>query len=77
MGLTAKAKILARLASSPWPTPLHKLDIPGVSECSASARLREMAKEGLVRSVSVPGKRFTSWEIVPKDLVLPLQLKQD
>jgi len=68
----AKDKILARLASSPWPTPLHKLDIPGVSECSASARLREMQREGIVYSVPVPGKKFTAWALVPKDLVLPL-----
>ena len=70
--MKAKDKILARLASSPWPTPLHKLDIPGVSECSASARLREMQREGIVYSVPVPGKKFTAWALVPKDLVLPL-----
>lgn len=72
---TAKSKILARLAESAWPLPLHLLDIPGVSQTSASARLREMARENLVRSVPVPGNRFTAWEIATKDSTLPLSLK--
>ena len=70
--MTAKQKIMARLSSSPWPVPLHKLDIPGVSECSASARLREMARLGIVYSVPVPGTKYTAWALVPKELTLPL-----
>lgn len=73
--MTAKAKILARLSESAWPLPLHKLDLPDVSECSASARLREMQREGIVYSVPVPGSHMTAWAIVPKDLTLPLSLK--
>ena len=74
MGLTAKEKIIARLSSSPWPVPLHNLDLPDVSECSASARLREMQREGLVVSLPVPGKKYTAWILAPKDLTLPLSL---
>lgn len=38
----------------------------------SSARLREMAKDGMVRSVRIPGKKYTAWELMPKDLTLPL-----
>lgn len=71
--MTAKEKILFRLRESSIPLPIHALDISGVSQTSASARLREMARDNLVRSVPVPGKRFTAWAIVPHDLTLPLK----
>ena len=75
MGITAKQKIVARLSESARPLPIHHLDIPGVSECSASARLREMQREGLVYSVPVPGTKYTAWALIPKELALPLALK--
>lgn len=70
--MSAKDKILAFLETSERPVPLHYMILDGVSQTSASARLREMARDNLVRSVPVPGKRFTAWAIVPKELVLPL-----
>lgn len=61
--MTARDKILMRLSGASRPLALHELDIPGVSQAAASARLREMAKENLVVSFPVPGKRFTSWAL--------------
>jgi hypothetical protein len=48
------------------------LNLVGVSETAASARLRELKRAGLVVSVPVPGKRFTAWAIAPNELALPL-----
>lgn len=68
--MTARDLIVARLAQAPAPLALHELDIVGVSQTSASARLRELAREGIVQSVPVPGKRYTAWRLAPKDLTL-------
>lgn len=65
MKKTAKEKILDFLAMADGPVPIHELRIEGVSQTSASARLREMAREGLVESVPVEGKRYTAWKAVP------------
>lgn len=68
----AREKIIARLRLSPEPLAIHDLNLDGVSQTSASARLRELARDGIVQSVRVPGKRYTAWTLAPKDLVLPL-----
>jgi DNA-binding HxlR family transcriptional regulator len=64
--MTARAKILQRLALAGEPLPLHKLNLEGVSQTAASARLRELHKDGLVISVPVQGKRFTAWMLTPE-----------
>ena len=61
--MTAKEKIIMRLASVNQALPLHALDIPGVSQTAASARLREMARDGIAVSVPVVGKRYTAWTL--------------
>ena len=63
---TARTKILQRLALADLPLPLHQLDLDGVSQAAASARLRELKKEGLVVSVPVKGKKFTAWMLTPQ-----------
>ena len=63
---TARTKILQRLALADLPLPLHQLDLDGVSQAAASARLRELKKEGLVVSVPVKGKKFTAWILTPQ-----------
>lgn len=64
--MTARQKILQRLALADLPVPIHDLNLTGVSQTSASARLRELAKDGLVVSVPVKGKRFTAWMLTPQ-----------
>lgn len=59
--ITARERIIARLGESLAPVPLHLMNIDGVSQTSASARLRELAREGIVVSVPVPGHRYTAW----------------
>ena len=73
--MTAREAIILRLSESLEPLPLHALDIPMVSQTSASARLRELARIGVVESVRVPGKRFTAWRLIPRDPVLPLEIR--
>lgn len=70
--MTARSKIVARLYASPEPLPLHRLEIPGVSQTAASARLRELKRDGIVVSVPVPGAKYTAWMLTPADLTLPL-----
>lgn len=70
--MTARARIVARLYASPEPLPLHRLDIPGVSESAAGARLRELTRDGITQAVKVPGKKFLAWRLTPADLTLPL-----
>ena len=70
--IPARHLIIRRLYEANAPLPIHALDIPQVSQTSASARLREMAREGLVESDQVPGKRWTAWKLVKADLSLPL-----
>ena len=70
--MTARDLILARLRESTEALPLHALNVHGVSQTAASARLREMAREGIVQSVPVAGKRFTAWKMAQIDLSLPL-----
>jgi len=70
--MTAKELILERLAHTEIPLALHQLQIGGVSQTAASARLREMRKEGLVESVAIPGRRWTAWTLAKKGLTLPL-----
>jgi DNA-binding transcriptional regulator GbsR (MarR family) len=60
---TAAGLIIERLAGSISPLAIHELDILGVSQTSASARLRELKRVGLVESVPVKGKRYTAWKI--------------
>ena len=64
--MTARDIILNRLAHASGPVALHELDLKSVSQTSASARLREMARDGVVKSVRVPGKRFTDWILTPQ-----------
>ena len=70
--IPARQKIIARLYAAARPIPIHELGVDGVSQTSASARLRELAREGIVESVPVPGTRYTAWKLAQKDLTLPL-----
>lgn len=63
MSMTTKALILAFLGESSRPLPIHDFPIPGVSQTSISARLRELAREGKVESVPVPGRKYTAWKL--------------
>lgn len=71
--MTARDLIVKRLAQATEPLPLHALNIPMVSQTAASARLRELAREGVVQSVPVSGKRFTAWKLAGPILSLPLK----
>lgn len=70
--MKARHLIAKRLYESKVPLPLHALNIEGVSQTAASARLREMKKDGLVISVPVPGARYTAWMLTPETPSLPL-----
>ncbi len=69
--MTARELILERLAHTEIPLALHQLKLGTVSESAASARLREMKREGLVVSVPIPGRKYTAWSLAPKSDELP------
>lgn len=58
-----KQVILETLAMSDRPLALHELNITGISECSASARLREMARIGQVIGQRREGKSYKEWTV--------------
>ena len=64
--MTARTKILQRLALADLPLPIHDLNITGVSQTSASARLRELHREGLVVKYPVKGAKYDSWALKPE-----------
>ena len=69
--MKAKDAILSRLREFNRPVPVHELNVPGVSENAAATRLSEMAREGLVVGVPVPGFRYKAWKAVtPGELQL-------
>ena len=70
--MTAKEAIVDTLSGSDRPLAVFEFGLMGVAQTSISARLRELARDGIVQSVRVPGKRYTAWTLTPKDLVLPL-----
>ena len=70
--MTAKEAIVSTLSDSDRPLAVFEFGLMGVAQTSISARLRELARDGIVQSVRVPGKRYTAWTLAPKDLVLPL-----
>ena len=70
--MTARQAIIKVLYESPRPLAIHELPLEGISQTSASARLRELKQDGIVVSVPVKGQRFTAWMLKPSDLVLPL-----
>lgn len=69
--MTARDKILYRLAQATGPLPVHEIKAEGVSDTSCSARLREMARDGVVVSVPVAGKRYTAWLLTADARVQP------
>ena len=70
--MNARQAIIRVLYESPRPLALHELPLEGISQTSASARLRELKQDGIVISVPVKGARYTAWMLKPADLVLPL-----
>lgn len=69
--MIARHKIVSRLYSASAPLALHELNIAGVSQAAASARLRELKRDGIVQSVPVEGKRYTAWRLTPAIPTLP------
>lgn len=63
--MTVKEALIQELSHSDRPLAIHEIGLMGVSQTSMSARLREMARAGIVVSVPVPGRKYTAWAIKP------------
>lgn len=63
--LTAKQRILARLAQARTPLAVHEIRLDGVSDNAAATRLSELQRAGRVIGVYRPGKPFKEWALCP------------
>ena len=68
--MTAKHKLIAHLYKSERPLAVHEIQIEGVSQTSASARLREMRRDGIVVKTKAEGKAYDLWSLAQADLTL-------
>lgn len=69
--MTARQALVKALLEAPRPLALHELPLVGISQTSASARLRELKRDMIVESVPVPGHRYTAWKL-RGEIMLPL-----
>lgn len=63
MRLSAKTLIEEFLKQN-GPAPVHGINIFGHSQTAISARLREMAREGIVTGYKENGKPYKTWRAV-------------
>ncbi len=63
--MTARQALVKALYESPRPLALHEIPVIGINQAAASARLRELRRDGIVESVPVPGRKYTAWRLVP------------
>lgn len=61
--MTAKEAILKTLGQAWKPMPIHEFQLIGVSETAISARLRELARDGVVEGHRVEGKSYKAWTL--------------
>ena len=55
-------KILRYLQFSPKALAIHEMEIEGMSQNNIGTRLPEMAREGLVSCMRLPGESFKRWK---------------
>ena len=67
--MTARQSIIKFLYESSRPVAVHEIVIPRVSQTAVSARLREIARDGLVEGLRVEGKAFKVWRMVPNGAI--------
>ena len=72
--MTGREAVVKALFEAQEPRPIHALEVPGVSQATVSARLRELHKQGVVQKMRAPNARFDLWRLTPADLTLPLQV---
>jgi DNA-binding HxlR family transcriptional regulator len=70
--MTGRQAVVKALYEAGEPRPIHALEVPGVSQATVSARLRELRRDGLAQKMKAPGSKFDLWRLTPSDLTLPL-----
>lgn len=70
--MSARSRIVARLYESQQALAVHEFGFTDIAQTALSARLRELARDGIVYGVKHPSKPFKVWAMVPQTLVLPL-----
>lgn len=61
--MKAADRIIKVLHEASRPLAIHEMVLPGVSQTAASARLRELAKVGIVVGERVDGRAYKAWSI--------------
>lgn len=68
--MTTKATIVALLSEANRPLAVHEIPVPMTSETAISARLRELARDGIVIGERHPVKPYKIWRVAPDQGVL-------
>ena len=64
--MTAKARIVARLYSAPSAIAVHEFGFNDLAQTALSARLRELARLGVVVGEKHPTKPYKVWKLTPQ-----------
>ena len=67
--MKAADRIIQVLHEASRPLAIHEMVLPGVSQTAASARLRELAKVGIVVGERVPNKAYKAWTVASRGAV--------
>ncbi len=70
--MTTRQAVVKVLYESPRPLAVHEFGLMGVSQTAISARLRELARDGIVIGAKHPERAYKVWSLKPADLTLPL-----
>lgn len=70
--LTARQAIVSVLYESDRPLAVFEFGLMGVAQTAISARLRELARDGIVVGVKPKDKPYKVWAMKPAELTLPL-----
>lgn len=70
--MTGRQAIIKALYESPRPLALHEIPVVGINQAAASARLRELARDGIVVGTRRPGTAYKEWAMAPTDLIIPV-----
>lgn len=64
--MTTRQAIIKCLYESHLPLAVHEFGFIGANHAAISARLREMARDGIVEGFRAEGKAYKVWRMIPR-----------
>ena len=68
--MTTSQAVVRVLSETDSPLAVHEFGLMGVSQTAISARLRELARDGVVVGVKHPTRAYKLWKMAPQQGVL-------